>query len=119
MFLRYALVGLAATGVHYALLAALVEFARMEAGLSAAIGSTGGAFAAYAGNRWFTFQSRAAHGRVLPRFVVVAGLAAIVSGLVVWAGTELLKMHYLLAQMVGTALILWLGFELNRRWSFA
>ncbi|MGH8250094.1 MAG: GtrA family protein [Steroidobacteraceae bacterium] len=116
---RYSMVGLAATAVHYALLWALVEIAGVNAGLSAAIGATAGALVAYAGNRRFTFRSRAPHQRALLRFALVAGLAAIVNGFVVWAGTELLQVHYFAAQLVATALVLWLGFLLNRSWSFA
>ncbi len=118
-FFRYSLVGLLATCVHYVVLLVLVELAGASAASSAAIGATFGALAAYAGNHRFTFSSRASHGQALPRFVVVAAFGAIASGSIVWAGTELLRVHYLMAQMVATALILWTGFLLNRRWTFS
>ncbi len=118
-FFRYSLIGLLATCVHYATLLILVELAGARAVSSTAFGATCGALAAYVGNRQFTFSSRAPHGQALPRFVVVAAFGAIASGSIVWAGTELLHMHYLMAQLVATALILWTGFVLNRRWTFS
>ena len=118
-FGRYLLVGLLATAAHYALLVALVEFAGMAAAPSAAIGAACGALLAYAGNRRFTFPRRAAHAQALPRFLAVAALGAATNGAIVWTGTEALGMHYLAAQVLATAIVVWSGFVLNRQWSFA
>jgi putative flippase GtrA len=119
MFARYTLVGIFATCVHYGVLWSLVEFAGSKAGPAAAVGATFGALTAYGGNRRFTFMSGAPHGVALPRFLLVAAFGVIASASIVWAGTEWLDMHYLMAQVVATALILWTGFALNRRWTFA
>lgn len=119
LFARYSLVGIFATCIHYVVLMALVEFAGMNAGPAAAMGATFGALTAYAGNRRFTFMSRAPHAQALSRFFLVAAFGAIASGSIVWGGTDWLHMHYLVAQAAATALILWSGFALNRRWTFA
>jgi len=116
---RYLLVGLLATAIHYALLIALVELAGAAAAPSAAFGAACGALAAYAGNRRYTFAGGAAHGQALPRFLAVAAFGAATSGAIVWAGTQVLDMHYLAAQVVATSIVVWCGFVLNRRWSFA
>jgi putative flippase GtrA len=118
-FGRYLVVGSAATAVHYAVLMALVELAGAAAAPSAAVGAASGAFAAYAGNRRFTFGARAPHGQAFPRFLSVAALGAGASGTIVWTGTELASLHYLAAQVVATVVVVWSGFMLNRRWSFA
>ena len=118
-FGRYLLVGLLATAVHYALLIALVELARAAAAPSAAFGAACGALAAYAGNRRFTFAGGAAHAQALPRFLAVAALGAAINGAIVWTGTKIIDMHYLAAQVVVTSIVVWSGFVLNRRWSFA
>jgi putative flippase GtrA len=115
----YALVGVLATAVHYLVLVTLVELAGLEAGIAAAIGAVAGALAAYFGNRRFTFASRAAHGRALPRFLAVAALGVVMSAAIVFAGTEWLGLHYLLPQVVATALVFVCGYVLNRRWTFA
>ena len=101
------------------MLGVLVELADVGAGLAAAIGATCGALAAYAGNRRFTFASDAAHCRALPRFLLVAALAAITSAALVFAGTEWLGLHYLVPQVAATVLVLFAGFTANRRWTFA
>ena len=118
-FGRYLLVGLLATAIHYALLVALVELAGAAAAPSAAFGAACGALAAYAGNCRFTFPSGAAHARALPRFLAVAALGAAANGAIVWTGTQILGMHYLAPQVIATSIVVWSGFVLNRRWSFA
>lgn len=118
-FGRYLLVGLLGTAIHYALLIALVELAGAAAAPSAAFGAAGGALAAYAGNRRYTFARGAAHGQAFPRFLAVAAFGAAANGALVWAGTQILYMHYLAAQVVATSFVVWCGFVVNRRWSFA
>jgi putative flippase GtrA len=118
-FGRYLLVGLLGTAVHYALLIALVELAGAAAAPSAAFGAACGALAAYAGNRRYTFAGGAAHGQALPRFLAVAAFGAAANGAIVWAGTQILDMHYLAAQVVATSIVVWCGFVANCRWSFA
>lgn len=115
---RYSLIGGMATFVHYLVLVTLVERAAANAALSTVVGASCGALAAYAGNRRFTFFSHAPHRRALPRFVLVAAAGAIVNGGVVWIGTELLRLHYLVPQVTATALVLLAGYVLNRSWSF-
>ncbi len=119
-FGRYTLTGGAATAVHYAVLFILVEAAHLAAGWAAAIGATVGAFVAYLGNQRFTFTgSRAQHRRALPRFLAVAALGAAVSGFMVWLGSAALGVHYLLAQVLATIVVLVMTYRLNRAWSFA
>ena len=118
-FGRYLVVGAAATAVHYVLLAALVELAGSAAAPAAALGAIVGALVAYAGNRHFTFAGRPPHIRSLPRFLAVAAFGAAANAAIVWTGTEAAGMHYLAAQVVATLFVLWSGFMLNRRWSFA
>jgi putative flippase GtrA len=119
LFARYLVSGLLATIGHYTLLVALVELAGMPAAPSATFGAAVGALVAYAVNRRFTFPGRAPHARALLRFLAVAALGAAANGSIVWAGTEVLHMHYVAAQLVATALVIWSGFTLNRRWTFA
>jgi putative flippase GtrA len=118
-FARYVLVGSAATTVHYALLLVLVELAGTAPAPSAAIGAVCGSLVAYAGNRRFTFPGAGTHIRSLPRFLAVAAFGAAANAAIVWTGTEAAGMHYLAAQVIATLVVLYGGFLLNRRWSFA
>lgn len=117
-FIRYTLTGGIATGAHYAMLLTLVEGLRLEPPPSTVFGALCGALVAYAGNRQFTFSSRAPHRRTLPRFLLVAAAGAGLNGAVVWAGTTLLTAHYLTAQIAATALVLSITYYLNRLWTF-
>lgn len=117
--LRYTLVGLFATAVHYAVLAALVEIGGASAGPSAAVGALLGAMTGYAGNRRFTFPRRTTHGQALPRFGLVAAAVALANAAIVWTGTEPFGLHYLPSQLAATALTLAAGYTLHRAWSFA
>lgn len=119
MFSRYVLIGGLATAVHYCLLVAMVEAWGVKPGVAASVGALGGALAAYVGNRRLTFASAAAHRQALPRFLIVAAGGALLSGGLVWCGTTLLAMHYLLPQLLATALVLVAGFAMNRHWTFA
>lgn len=119
-FVRYSLAGGVATAVHYAVLLILVEAAGVAAGRAAASGAAAGAVADYLANRRFTFTgSTARHRQALPRFLAVAALGVAVSGLLVWLGSAVLGVHYLVAQVIATVLVLALGYRLNRTWSFA
>lgn len=117
-FGRYLAVGLVATGVHYLVLYLLVEKFGRAPPLAAAAGALCGALAGYAGNWRFTFARSAGHGQALPRFLAVAAWGALANGLLVWAGTRHMGLHYLLAQVVATVLVVLMTFRINRAWTF-
>ena len=117
--MRYALVGLLATAIHYLMLVMLVELANADAGVSAGIGALCGALAAYAGNRRYTFAVDGPHRRALPRFLAVAAAGVATSAVLVAMGTRWLHLPYLVPQAAATLLVFVGGYSLNRRWSFA
>lgn len=118
-FLRYSLVGAVATLAHYAVLLALVEWLHWPSPGAAATGATVGALVAYAGNRAFTFASTADVRTTLPRFALVALVGAGLNGLIVWVGTSGLGVHYLVAQVAASFVVLAVTFAFNRAWTFA
>jgi putative flippase GtrA len=119
MLARYTVTGAAATGLHYLVLALLVEFGGWPAPLAAGAGSIAGMLFAYAVNRRYTFRSRGPHSRTLLRFVAIALAGAALNGALVAMAVDRLSMHYLLAQCAATLVVLALTFPLNRRWTFA
>jgi putative flippase GtrA len=115
---RYALIGLAATTVHYVLLVVLVEAAAAPPGPAALMGALLGAGVAYLGNRRYTFSNSAMpHGQAAPRFAAIAVLGALANAGVV-AGGVALGLHYLLAQALATAVVMLATYHLNRVWTF-
>lgn len=116
----YTAAGALATGAHYATLTGLVEGLAVAPGVAAGMGAALGALVAYALNRRLAFAATAApHRQALPRFLAVAAGGAVLHGVLVWLGTSRLGLHYLLVQAAATGGILLIGYELNRRWSFA
>lgn len=116
-FLRFLTVGATATLIQYAILALLVEAFGIDPALASATGFALSAVANYSLNRSFTFRSSVAHRIAVFRFaaVVVLGLA-VTYGLMhalTWIG-----MHYLLAQVITTIVVLLLNFTLGSLWTF-
>ena len=114
----FAGVGAIGTAAQYGVLIALVRLARMDAVLASTVGFAVGACVNYVLNYLFTFNSSKRHTEALPKFFTVALLgmginAAIMAGLVHEVG-----MHYLLAQIVATGLVLVWNFAGSKLWVF-
>jgi putative flippase GtrA len=117
-FLRYCAVGAVATAVHYGLLVAGVVLAGWSAWLCAGIGAVAGAQVAFVGNRAFTFSGQPRRTASWLRFQYTALIGALVNMALVAAAVRL-GWHYLLGQVLATALVVVLTFGINRRWTFA
>ena len=117
-FVRYAGVGAVGTAVHYGTLIGLVQGLGLNAIVASTAGFVIGAFVNYALNREFTFASERAHRVALPRFFAVAGVGLVLNAFVMAAMLALLPLHYLIAQIVATCVVLVTGFLANRRWTF-
>ena len=118
-FFWFVVAGGIATAVHYAVLVSLVELLGYFAAPSAAVGTLCGAVVSYLLNRHMAFAaSSAGHTQALPRFVAIALLGALLNGVLVWLGVNLLGWHYLLAQLLATLLVMGLTFQLHRVWTF-
>ena len=115
--LRYTGVGVLATLVHYALLTLAVEIAGWPAWLASGAGALVGAQVAFVGNRIFTFAHRGAIPASWLKFQLTALLGALAGMAIVALGVHI-GLHYLLAQVVATLLVLGLTFAINRRWTF-
>jgi putative flippase GtrA len=117
-FLRYAGAGALGTGLHYAVLIALVQLARVDPVAASSAGAVCGALVNYALNHRFTFASDRSHARALPRFALVAAAGVALNALVMAAVLALAGSHYLVAQVIATAAVLVAGFLTNRAWTF-
>lgn len=117
-FLNYAAVGGLGTGVHYVVLYVLVEaFARSPVTASAA-GAVCGAAVNYMLNRHLTFRSTIAHRKAMPRFFLIAGLAAAVNTALMWVLVRQFKLPYMLAQVLVTGMTMVMTYLLNKSWTF-
>lgn len=117
-FFRYAGAGAVGTIFHYAVLIALVQLASADAVAASTAGAIVGALVNYALNHRYTFASRKAHGRALPRFVAVAVAGIALNAIVLAAMLAFGGPHYLVAQVVATGAVLAAGYFANRAWTF-
>lgn len=116
--LRFGLIGAIGTPVHYLTLILLVEIGGMGPVPATIAGSAAGAVVNYLLNRRYTFRSSKPHRDAGPKFLSVAVGTGILNACLVYLGTDLLGVHYLLVQ-VGTTLIVFLAnFLLNSVWTF-
>lgn len=107
---RFALVGVVATAVHYAILVALVEIGHVAPVIATTIGYCAGIVVSYTLNRRFTFQDTSAPvASSFAKFVVLYGVGALLNGAIV-ATLIAANASYLLAQIVATGIVLFWNF---------
>lgn len=118
LFMRFAAAGAVGTAAHYAVLVALVSAAGLAGWVASVAGSFVGALVNYAINYFWVFDSRPGHAHAFPRFMAVAGIGLAVNAAAMFLLTVHAGVHYLVAQVLATALVLVVGFLLNARWTF-
>jgi putative flippase GtrA len=116
--LRFGVAGLLATPAHFLTLIFLVEIVRLSPVWGTIAGSVAGAFVNYMLNRRYTFASMRPHRETGPRFVAVALSTGVLNAVLVFVGTDVLRLHYLLVQCVATLVVFLANFLLNSAWTF-
>lgn len=117
-FMRFAGVGAIGTAGHYLTLVLLVEAAGVDAVPASLAGFVVGALINYHLNRVYTFRSDIAHRIALPKFLAIAAIGAVLNTLIMSLALNQLRLHYLLAQILATGIVLVWGFLGNRLWTF-
>ena len=117
-FLRFTGVGFVSAVGHYGLLIAMVQGARVDAVAASAAGAILGAIINYSLNYRLTFRSSKRHRESIVKFLVVATVGLALNTWLMWIGVDLLGLHYLLAQVLTTGLVLIWSFFGNRCWTF-
>lgn len=117
--MRFAGVGVIGTVAHYMLLVMLVEMLDANAVLASTAGATLGALVNYLLNRRYTFRSKKRHGEALTKFLIIAASGLALNASFMLLLVEILSLHYLLAQVLSTALVLVWNFVGNRFWTFS
>lgn len=117
-FVRFFGVGCVSAIGHYGLLILLVQAAGVDAVPASAAGALLGAWINYSLNYRFTFRSSKRHVESVSKFAVVAAVGLLLNTLFMWIGAELLGIHYLIAQVLTTGLVMVWSFVANRFWTF-
>ncbi|HEX5461237.1 MAG TPA: GtrA family protein [Steroidobacteraceae bacterium] len=116
-FVRFSLVGGVATAIQYVLLVLLVRGVGMAPTPASSIGFVLSAAVNYLLNYRFTFQSDRPHGPAAAKFGLLAATGLVINAaimhLMITTGV-----HYLLAQVCATAVVLFWNFIGNSLWTF-
>lgn len=117
LFAKFALSGAAGTSLHYSVFLFLVTVLNIPSGASAFVGAACGACAVYVLNRRFTFGSSVAHAKALPRFAAMSLVGAAMNGAIVgWLSH--VGVHFLLAQIIATLIVLFVNFVVSKKWIY-
>lgn len=117
-FLRFVLVGIAATLTTYILLIFFVEVWHINAVLASLIGYIAGIVVNYTFNYGFTFRSERSHRVLIPKFLLVMMVGLLLNTCIMFAGVDWLGINYLLAQLAAISVVLTWSFSANRLWVF-
>lgn len=117
-FTRFAACGAVGTLAHYLLLILLVHGWRSSAVTASSAGFVLGAAVNYALNYRYTFRSTKSHREVMWKFIAVASIGALINTALMSLLTHHSNLHYLLSQLIATAVVLVWNFMVNRIWTF-
>lgn len=116
--LRFILVGGGTTSCQYVALTLLVELLHIKADVASCVGYGLGAVVSYVVNRFWTFKSDLSHAQSLPRFAVMIGIGLLLSFAVMYALVDSVGLHYLLAQILTTGIVMLSNYLLAASWVF-
>lgn len=107
-FMKFGVVGVIAFVIDYGLLALLTEAFGVNYLVSATISFTVSVIFNYlASMRYvFTHKEDMSRRREFVIFVVLSVIGLIINNLCMWAGVELLGIHYLITKIVATAIVM-------------
>jgi putative flippase GtrA len=111
-------VGLVSAIGHYGLLVTLAQGFTVAPVPASAAGALLGAMINYSLNYRFTFRSARRHRDIVLKFVIIASAGLILNTIFMYLGIELLKIHYLISQVITSGLVLIWSFLGNRYWTF-
>lgn len=117
-FLTYTAAGAIGTLAHYLVLALGVEVAGIGVPVSTTLGFFVGAVVNYQLNRRVTFRASQPAPYAFARFLLIAIAGMILNLVVVMAILAFIPVHYFIAQLVATALVLLFGYTANAIWTF-
>lgn len=115
---RYTGVGAIGTLVHYLTLISLVQAFGVDPVAASVHGFIAGGLVNYFLNYRITFKSDVPHRQALLRFFAIAFVGLIINSGIMTVAANSLHLHYLIGQVIATAVVLVWTFLGNRVWTF-
>lgn len=119
VFIRYTLAGSVAAGVHLTVLIVLVRWLDLNATFSSAIGFCAACVVNYTLQYYWTFMATERHGIAALRYACVTLFTLGVNTGLFWLLHEVMRMHYLMAQIAAIGVVVFVNYTLNKRYTFA
>lgn len=117
-FSKFFLVGGFSTALQYLILFALVHAGGVDPVLASSVGYVLSAVANYDLNYRLTFRSQVPYLGGMFRYALVMTAGFLLNGGIMAGGTKLLALHYLVAQVAATIVVLFWNFYAHRRWTY-
>lgn len=115
--IKFLIVGGSATALQYGLLIVFVQFADLNPVVATSIAYAISSVYNYLLNYYATFKSDASHRTAATKFAVVAGSGLLINAGII-AGLTKLGLHYLIAQVAATVVILVWNFIVHKYWTY-
>lgn len=115
-FVRFSTVGVVGTLAQYICLLLLINIFGINVVLASTLGFILGGLINYSLNRKYTFRSDKRHREAMSKFFAIAFVGLLLNSLVMAIGV--LYLHYIVAQVIATGLVLFWTFTGNRLWTF-
>ena len=120
---RFAVVGVITAILHYGILYILVQWGAWDSTLASSLGFVVAVSFNYLMHYHWTFSAGAdaepvPHGRALVRYCCMITGGFLLNGLVMYAATDIVSWHYLLAQLLAFAVVISWNFTLANTWVF-
>lgn len=116
--IRFLISGGAGAVTFFGLLIIMVEWLKIDHTVATCIAFVIAVLQNYAFHYNLTFRSEKGHRWALPRFVVASVIGFFLNGGVVWLGTSVAGLHYLLAQFVAAGFVVLSNYVLAVLWVF-
>jgi len=117
-FIGYLLSGSLATTVHYTILISMVEILAIHPIMASSLGFIGGAITGFCLNKNFVFCDLNAGKAACVKYLLMAGIGALLNIILLLVLTNNIHLHYLLAQLLTTISIVLCNFICCKTWIF-
>ena len=116
---RYLVSGTAAATMLFAVLTLMVEVFGTPPWLASPVAFVAGAVVNYVLQYHWTFQAQGSHRVMFTRFMLVTLATMSLNTALFWAFTQLMDIHYLIAQALAIGLIIGVNYVINKHYTFA
>lgn len=117
-FFLYVVSGVASVATHYAFTIAAVELVAWRPLFATSVGFLVGAVTKYLLNYFLAFESEEPHAAAIPRFAVMILSLFAANAAIFWLLHDEGGLHYMLAQVITTSILVPVGYLANRVWVF-